>query len=264
VAKRKNVSFDDHYSQLFGERWPELRASLQQDPVHAELLSLPGCPGAQLLKPYFLDPASLAAAMALGVQPGDSVLDLCAAPGGKTLVLALALQGRGRLVSNERSATRRGRLRRVLEEHLSSDLRAPVEVQGHDATRWGLHEQGVYDRVLLDAPCSSERHVLNDPTHLAKWGPARSRHLAATQHAMLCAALDAVRVGGTILYSTCALAPLENDRVIDRLAKKRGDRFRVESIPHLCGEQSEHGLQVWPDRCQGQGPICMVCLTRSA
>ena len=205
------AAFDRHFASIYGDRWPALKKALAAP-------TRPDAHLAGLVKPYYLDHASVRAARALGVVPGDEVLDLCAAPGGKTLVLALALAGSGRLVSNDRSSDRRGRLRRVIEEHLSPDLRSNLTITGHDATTWGLHEQQAYDRVLLDAPCSSERHLIHNPSYLADWSPGRTRTLARQAMAMLCAGLEALRPGGWLLYSTFSISPEENEVLLERFA----------------------------------------------
>ena len=246
MAKRKKVSFDDWYAEIYGDRWPKLKESLLHEPVYAQLHE-------GLLKPYYLDWASLLAAESLCAGPGESVLDMCAAPGGKTLIIALALQGSGRLVANDRSASRRNRLKRVLSEHLPENLLSPVEVTSHDATRWGLYEQDSYDRILLDAPCSSERHLVNSETHLSRWSPARSRYLANQAYAMLSAAYAAAKPGGLIVYSTCALSPLENDGVAQKLCAKRKITLVRLEVRH--GEQTEFGVQIMPDRHNGGGPM---------
>ena len=246
MAKTKKVSFDDWYGEIYGDRWPKLKESLLHEPVYTELRE-------GLLKPYYLDRASLLTAESLCTTPGETVLDMCAAPGGKTLVIALALQGSGRLIANDRSASRRNRLKRVLSEHLPDELLSPVEVTSHDATRWGLYEQDSYDRILLDAPCSSERHLINSQTHLSRWSPARSRYLANQAYAMLSAAYTAIKPGGLILYSTCALSPLENDGVLQKLCSKRKITLARVEIAH--GEQTEFGIQIMPDSYNGGGPM---------
>ena len=109
-----------------------------------------------------MDGASILAAQALDPQPGDDILDLCAAPGGKSLMLAEKIAEAGTLVANDRSASRRGRLKRVLESYIPNPVRERIRVTGHDATKWCVFETEAYDRILLDAPCSSERHVLHD------------------------------------------------------------------------------------------------------
>lgn len=250
------MNFDDYYREEFGPRWEDLKRAMGGNPVYSEL-------SAGLQTPYYLDQASRIAAEALGVQTGDRVLDMCAAPGGKSLILALAMGAEGRLIANDRSAARRNRLHRVLDTHLPESLRSSVTVTGHDATRWGLHESGVYDRILLDAPCSSERHVINSAPHLRQWSPGRSKRLAAQAFAMLCAALEALKPGGVLLYSTCALSPLENDGVLRRLHKKRAGRFHSLPPEAEAGETTEFGFQIWPDTAEGRGPIYMARLTKT-
>jgi len=246
--------FELHYQDIYAERWPTLRQALlaERNPVPFD---------EHLKATYYLDEASITAARLLSVQKGDHVLDMCAAPGGKTLVLASALQGSGHLVANDRSATRRGRLKHVLENHLPEAWMAHVEVTGHDASKWGLYEQEMYDRVLLDAPCSSERHVLSDAKALKMWRPSRPKALAIQQFAMLAAALEAVKVGGLILYSTCSIEPGENEGVIEKLFVKRAGRFAIEQIAVSDAEQKSHGAIILPDRANGKGPL-YVCLIR--
>ena len=253
MAPKKKPTFDEWYLELFGDRWEALRVSLTEEQVHTELSD-------GLLKPYFLDEASVIAAKYLGVEPGHQVLDMCAAPGGKSLVLALELDGSGSLTANDRSSARRARLHRVLDEHLPARLRATVDVRAHDATRWGLYEKDVYDRVLLDAPCSSERHVINSPAHLAKWTPARTRNLAAQAYSLLASAFLAVKPGGFIVYSTCALSPFENDEVVGKLLRKKD----VVSVPfgQSPGEATAHGIQFFPDRDGGRGPMYVAKLRK--
>ena len=231
------AAFERHFAGIYGDRWPVLR----------EALGAPGKPEAHLeglLKPYYLDGASVRAARALGVRPGDEVLDMCAAPGGKTLVLALALGGTGRLVTNDRSSDRRGRLKRVVEEHLPPEFRSNVTVTGYDSTKWGLHEQNTYDRILLDAPCSSERHLVHSPPHLADWSPNRTKALAQQALAMLCAALEALKPGGTLVDSTCSISPEENDRLLERFEAKRPGLWTL----------LDRNLDL-PDQADGEGPL---------
>ena len=259
--KRGTVDFETYYAGLFGERWAALRKALLEAPA-------PEAYTGRLLKPYFLDRASVLAAEALGETGNALVLDLCAAPGGKTLVLASSLGPEGRITANERSSERRRRLKAVLEEHLPPEILSRIEVTGHDAARWGLYEKDRYDLVLLDAPCSSERHVLRSPAHLAAWSPARTKHLAQQAYAMLLSALAAAKPGGLVLYSTCALSPAENDEVVERALDRRPGAF--EALPGetslgetSLGETTRYGLQLWPDRAAGLGPIYYTLLRKT-
>lgn len=206
---------------------------------------------------YVMDSASIRAAQALAVQPGDSVLDLCAAPGGKTLVLAEMLDGRGSITANELSRDRKMRLLKVLDDHMPSELREVVQVTGFDGNQFGLKKEGAYDRVLLDAPCSSERHLLHEDPAMADWKESRTKQLAMRQYSLVCSALLALKPGGTLVYSTCSISPLENDGVIERLLKKKGDQVSLDpdasDLQDL--EKTGFGYQIFPDRAGGAGPI---------
>ncbi len=258
MAKRSaSPDFDSFYHALYGERWPRLRTALLKDRDPVALTD-------GLVRPYFLDEASILAARALSVQRGEQVLDMCAAPGGKTLVLATALDGEGQLVANDRSASRRARLRRVIADHLDERAQATITVTSHDATKWSLYEQGAYDKIFLDAPCSSERHVLTDAKALGEWSPSRPRRLATTQFAMLAAALEAVRVGGLILYSTCSINSGENEGNMEKLALRRAGRFVEEPLVIEGAERRAWGQIILPDSTSGTGPLYLCLIRRTA
>ncbi len=301
TAVSGDVAFDAYYAALFGERWPALRAALSEPPSHAVRLN-PSREGlierlAQALErppvamaydrtcyaldrvvagfasdeAWFLDPASVRVAALLDVMPGQRVLDLCAAPGGKGLALADRLVGEdgaldGELTLNELSDGRRGRLRRAVNGWLPGVAAAAVRVTGHDGSRWGLVAPASYDRVLLDAPCSSEAHVLADASALAQWTPARPRQLAMRQLALLCAAIDACASGGRVVYATCALAGVENDGVVGRALAKRRDVVVRETIGDddlrlQGGEATGFGWRWLPD-VSDEGPMAVAVLLK--
>ena len=249
-------AFENHYRQLFGVRWPELRRALL----------LPACQVALrdgLLQPYYLDEASVAAADALPLAAGDRIVDLCAAPGGKSLALARRLPPGATLICNERSSARRARLHRVLDNHLTQQLRRRVSVSGHDATRWGLMQPSSCQRILLDVPCSSERHVIADAAHLGRWSAARPRRLAIQAFALLASAIDALAAGGSLLYVTCALSPAENDQVIAKAFRKRAGQVQWRTLQLPWGEATEYGVHVLPDAAAGRGPLYVCLLHKS-
>lgn len=242
-------AFESHYRVSLGDsQWEALKDAFQQEPEYHTVQWEP-------FPPYYLDPASVEAAKALTLKAGDRVLDLCAAPGGKSLILASQLPEGASLTSNEWSRSRRIRLSKVLSEHIPKPLSNQITVSGRDSTKWCLHEQDAYDKILLDAPCSSERHVWNAPSHLQEWSPSRIKRLAQTQYTMLVSALEVVRVGGEIVYSTCSLAEEENDGVLSKLHKKRAGRFEILPVSAPLGKATEWGWKIWPHTCKGQGPI---------
>ena len=245
--------FESFYRDIYGDRWDFLKASMT-DEKDTVLLS------DRLLSPYYMDPASIEVAEMLPIEDGNRVLDMCAAPGGKTLSLALRLGERGTLTSNDRSPQRVHRLRTVIEECLPKEIAERITTTNHDASSWCLYEQEAYDRILLDAPCSSERHVMNDPKHLGIWSPTRPKRLSKEQYALLSSAFIALKHGGLILYSTCSINPGENNEVIARLFKKHPGE--VEEIElEMNGEKQEHGTLILPDRTDGLGPM-YCCLLR--
>lgn len=259
MGRQKKLSgpeaFDDYYRSLFHERWDAISSSLEEERKGVAFEE-------GLTRPYSMDEASIIAAKALGVESGDDVLDMCAAPGGKTLVLASMLHGKGTLVSNDRSSARRARLKNVIESHIDPSFLSHIKITSYDSTKWGLYEQEAYDRVLLDAPCSSERHVIRDERALSLWSRARVRHLAIEQYAMLSSALLAVRIGGFILYSTCALTSEEDENVIEKLRVRREGRFSIVPLHIPLAEERDHGVIIMPDRSGGRGPLYFCLLRR--
>lgn len=244
------MDFFEFYSDLFGARWPSLREALlgKNCPMEFRVGNS---------KPYFLDEASYFTANALDVRPGLNVLDMCAAPGGKTLVLARALSGAGKLQSNDRSRDRRERLRKVIAESLPENLSKIVSITGYPGENFGRFCPKTFDRILVDAPCSSERHVLNSPEHLSSWGVGRIKRLSTEQGALLASAVDALLPGGFLVYSTCALSPNENDCVVEKILKKRAGLLEVVPLEILFegSERTRYGLRMLPDKCAGRGPI---------
>ena len=227
MKRSKQVSgaaaFETYYNTLFGNRWTTLRTALTQE---TQPVAFSVCSG----KPYYLDQASIYAAQALPPIDEGSYLDMCAAPGGKTLVLASRMGQDAQIQANELSRTRRARLLTVLEEHLPPDIRTRIEVTGYDAATLPRYRQACYDRILLDAPCSSERHVITDAKYLACWTPARIKILAQRQWALLSAAFLLLKPGGFLVYATCALADAENDGVVEKLLKKYKTDAAISNI----------------------------------
>lgn len=259
MSKKKpdgSQKFETYYKSIYQDDWETLKASLLSD-------SQPVLLSDQLKEEYFLDRASIEAASHLPVKPGDSVLDMCAAPGGKSLVLALKLKGTGSLKCNDRSSARRSRLHKVIEQCLPQEYSENITITAYDSTKWNLFEKDAYDCILLDAPCSSERHVLKDSQALSEWGPNRPKVLSIQQFAMLASALDAVKTGGYILYSTCSINPLENEENIEKLHKKREGRFE-EVVLETKASKLSHGYIYLPSENSPAGPLYFCLIRRLA
>ncbi len=162
---------------------------------------------------YVQDPSTLIACDLLAPQPGETVLDLCAAPGGKTTYLAELMENRGRLVASDLWESRVQRLRENLER-LGVVI---AEVARQDALiGGGLHEPGSFDRVLVDAPCSNTG-VLRRRVDV-RWRITEEDFLRmpVQQLALLRRAAELLKPGGTLVYSTCSLEPEENEDLVEQ------------------------------------------------
>lgn len=254
--ERRTADFDGYYSAIWGGRWASIRSSLLEE-------RRPVAYSDNLVQPYYMDEASICTARLLPLADGDRVLDMCAAPGGKTLVLASRLDGRGQIVANDRSKDRRARLDKVLRDHLDDRLHSSVRTTCRDASRWGLYEKDAYDAVLLDAPCSSERHVIASDEHMAMWSPGRPKRLAIEQYALLSSAFMTTRPGGFILYSTCSLNPREDEMVVARLFERRKGLVEEVPVEVAMAERRTYGAMIVPDTSSGLGPM-YFCLLRKA
>lgn len=306
-------------------------------------------PGRQLLTHWNLDAASVLVASLMDCRQGDNVLDLCAAPGGKSICLAQGLfhdhfvshrpagprrtsdclhsafipeisagmhayakndsnvekarlgEQAGCLHANESDSNRSHRLKENLQAYLPASLVSEgyVRCLNFDGTHVSAHQQlplhSRYDKVLVDAPCSSERHIIHAHSkakesghvapEMANWRPGSSKRLQETQVKLLMTALKAVRLGGTVVYATCSLEPGENDGVIEKVLalneKERtkgltmwalkigfnsgdGDKRLEKHLEMNWAERTKHGWIVLPDHpSRGRwGPLFFVVLTK--
>ncbi|XP_058899117.1 5-methylcytosine rRNA methyltransferase NSUN4 isoform X2 [Kogia breviceps] len=189
---------------------------------------------------YLMDAASLLPVLALGLQPGDTVLDLCAAPGGKTLALLQTGCCRN-LAANDLSTSRAGRLQKVLHSYVPQDVRDRnrVRVTSWDGRKWGELEGDIYDRVLVDVPCTTDRHSLHEEeNNIFQRSRKKERQmLPMLQVQLLAAGLLATKPGGHVVYSTCSLSHLQNEYVvqgtIELLANQYGIKVHVEDLTHF-------------------------------
>jgi 16S rRNA (cytosine967-C5)-methyltransferase len=166
--------------------------------------------------------AAMTVARVLAPEPGERVLDLCAAPGGKTTHLAALMRNEGELVAVERHPGRAEALRGT-----AARMGARVDVRAGDAA--APHEPGRYDRVLVDPPCSDLGTLASRPD--ARWRKQADLplRLAREQAAILRAGADALCPGGTLVYSTCTISPAENEAVIHAFLDERAD-FRADDL----------------------------------
>ncbi len=188
---------------------------------------------------YVQEPSAMSAVTVLAPQPGDRVLDLCAAPGGKSTQIAAALQGKGFLVSNEYVATRAKILASNLER--MGVANSVVLNVRPDVLCSALPE--FFDKVLVDAPCSGEGMFRKEPEALANWNLANVQACADRQLKILNSAVEALRPGGLLCYSTCTFSPEEDEGVVaaflaahpDFRLVETGENFGCAGFPQLGG-----------------------------
>ena len=188
----------------------------------------------------------------MDLAPGQRVLDLCAAPGGKTAQIALALGNRGTLLANdfspERIAALQGNLDRLGIVNCSTTW---CDGGNYPAAA------GQFDRILVDAPCSSEGTLRRNQSLAAKLGADRSERMARRQRTLLRKAVQLCRPGGRIVYSTCTFAPDENELIVAEALEAAGGRLRLLPM-RVEGLVTSPGVTRW----QGQtlDPSLSRCL----
>ncbi|MBE6734954.1 MAG: hypothetical protein E7563_06420 [Ruminococcaceae bacterium] len=186
---------------------------------------------------YFQEPSAMSAASVLKPEEGDRVLDLCAAPGGKTTQLASYLNGTGLLWSNEIVKSRANIL-------LSNTERCGVRncvVSSCDPETLCTALSGVFDKVLVDAPCSGEGMFRRDKAARDEWSPEHSDSCAVRQLKILNSAKKALRDGGVLVYSTCTFSYKENEGVIEEFLRENPD-FELIDCEESFGRRTLNGL----------------------
>jgi 16S rRNA (cytosine967-C5)-methyltransferase len=192
---------------------------------------------------------SQAVVAALDPQPGERVLDLCAAPGMKTTAIAARMEGRGEVVAVEADPGRAGQLRELCAR-LGADCVTVVE---GDATEIDLDDG--YDRVLVDPPCSDLGTLASRPDARWRKSPELIERVAGVQQAIAARALDVLTPGGTLVYSTCTISRREGEDLIAELL----DTGRAEAVdlgggdPDLASHLDPRFLQLRPDRDRTDG-----------
>ena len=175
--------------------------------------------------------AAMLVARTLDPQPGERVLDLCAAPGGKSTHIAALMGNGGEVVAVERNPARAAELSDTARRLHASSVR--VEVTDAALAR---PEGDVFDRVLVDPPCSGLGTLQARPDLRWRIAPEHVQELARVQAAILAAGAGALRPGGVLVYSTCTLSPAENEQQIESFLD-RNSQFALEDVTH---EQRSH------------------------
>ncbi|KAF6252428.1 S-adenosyl-L-methionine-dependent methyltransferase [Scenedesmus sp. NREL 46B-D3] len=261
------------------EQEPQQQSDGEAAQQHAEPHAAGNPPAQQQLQEPASEAADAEGSRSSSDAGSDDAADAAAAggaaaPGGH----ASGAQQPGRLVCNELDPVRRQRLGSTLAAYLPGSLRRRVRLTGHDAAKhWATYEAGMYDRVLLDAPCSAERLVVQQAVQsggavpASSWSRERCKQLAALQLKMLLGGLRALKPGGRLVYSTCSIAEAENDGVVCKALQQQGGEARVVPVDEwglagigelTGGQRTQHGLLCLPDE-QGWGPVYLAVLEQA-
>lgn len=198
---------------------------------------------------YIQDPTAMAAGVLLDPQPGEWVLDLAAAPGGKATHLAARMENQGVLIANEVNRRRTSVLAMNLERLGVTHAMIFNETPERLAARWG----GLFDAVLVDAPCSGEGTFCRDSAAVRDWSLATVQGNAHRQRGIMEQAALLVRPGGRLLYGTCTFAPEEDEGVIAAFLDTHAD-FELAPLPALPGLQGGHPEWIGaPEAVRGVG-----------
>lgn len=189
---------------------------------------------------YSQEPSAQLVAELAAPKPGSRVLDLAAAPGGKTTHLASFMQGSGLLVANEINRKRA----KILSENVERFGIRNALVTNHDATTLAHHFPSYFDTIVLDAPCSGEGMFRKDPAAIQYWHPDYPAENAHRQKEILADALKMLKPGGDLVYSTCTFAPEEDEQVIAWALKEYPD-LSVVAVDRPQGVDA--GRPEWAD-----------------
>ena len=210
---------------------------------------------------YIQEPSAMTPASYLPVEPGDRVLDLCGAPGGKSTELGAKLRGEGLLVSNDVSISRTKALIRNIEMFgIRNDMILCTEAKYLVPSMTGF-----FNKILIDAPCSGEGMFRKGNNEIKNWQQKGSEPYAKLQREIVDDAIKLLAPGGMLLYSTCTFSPEENEQVIEYLLEKNED---LSLVPMKMCEGFDHGhpewtltgredikqcIRLWPHKIKGEG-----------
>lgn len=219
---------------------------------------------------YIQEPSAMAVVELLDPRPGERILDLCAAPGGKTTHIAGRLKGEGFLLSNEIHPARA----RILSQNVERMGIANAVVTNQAPEDLSPRFLEFFDRIVVDAPCSGEGMFRKDEAARLEWSPEHVERCAARQREILEHAASMLKAGGRLVYSTCTFSPEENEQVIEGFLEAHPE-FSIaetEGLPGLLPGRPEWSknqtsslsgtFRIWPHRTMGEGHF-LAALTKA-
>lgn len=215
---------------------------------------------------YIQEPSAMAPAEYLDVRPGERVLDLCAAPGGKSTQIAAKMQGKGILICNEIHPARA----KILSENVERMGICNAIVTNETPERLMEAFESYFDKILVDAPCSGEGMFRKNEAAVTEWSSEAVTQCAKRQDAILSCAANMLKPGGTLVYSTCTFAPEENEGTVSRFLERFPD-FEILPAGKTDGmtggrpdwydgaaDRIEDTIRLFPHRLDGEGHYLAV------
>lgn len=198
---------------------------------------------------YLQEPSAMLPASALPIEPEDRVLDMCAAPGGKSTELASKLNGTGILVSNDISASRAKALLKNLELFGTENVIVTCEAPNGLSKKFEKY----FDKILIDAPCSGEGMFRKSSAMITAWEQNGNEMFAGIQRGILNEAVKMLKPGGIILYSTCTFSPLEDEKSVEYL-------LSLDSSLEVIDIKKEKGFKDgYPEFSETKNPDLIKC-----
>ena len=200
---------------------------------------------------YIQEPSAMLVADALPIQPDDFVLDMCAAPGGKSCEIASRLTGEGVLIANDIEASRA----RILSENIERFGLDNTIVTNVDPMRFTKQFQEAFDKIVLDAPCSGEGMFRKLEQAVDTWSEDKVLECAHIQKNLLKGAYDMLKQGGMVIYSTCTYSYEENEAMVHYAVDELGFELLPLSKSHgLCpGVDLDEVVRCYPHHYRGEG-----------
>ena len=201
---------------------------------------------------YIQEPSAMSVAAIADPQPGEVILDLCAAPGGKSTQLAGRMNGEGLLVCNEIVPNRA----RILSQNIERMGIRHAVVLNHSPQELAKRFPLFFDRIIVDAPCSGEGMFHKEEAALQEWSPENVQHCAERQREILSCAVSMLRPGGVLVYSTCTFAPQEDEEMIAWLLETEQE-LSISPIDTQALGISDADIsgcaRIYPHRQRGEG-----------
>ncbi len=190
---------------------------------------------------YIQGVSSMLPVLQLAPSAEQRVLDLAAAPGSKTTQLAIAMQNQGWISAVEINKSRFFKLK----SNLTSQGISNVHTYLMDGSQVWKKCPEMFDKVLLDAPCSSEaRFLASEPASYAYWSEKKIREMAKKQKRLIFSAFLSLKPGGELMYSTCSFAPEENEQIVNYLLKKFAGKVEIEPLV-MPFDNTQQGITEW-------------------